>query len=100
MLVGLDAFAAEVRAAGGPDALGICGDDDALVSAFFWKHGTRIMHTATGNIFAAPLTRTTSQTVARAKLMEAPDAQKIAIKKITGWPWFTTSVRRAHGRRA
>ena len=84
-LVALQEFSAEVQSKGGPNALGLLGDDDALVSAFLWKSGVPILHAAAGNIYAAPGMRTTSQTAARAK--ESPDAQKVAIKKATGWPW-------------
>lgn len=85
-LAGLEGFAAEVKAAGGPDSLGLHGDDDAIVSAHLWKTGVRILHAATGNIFAATGTQSTSQTAARRARKEDPNAQKHAIKKITGWP--------------
>jgi len=98
-LDGLQAFSAEVQAAGGPDALGLCGDDDALVSAYLWKTGVKVRHAATGNIFAASGTRTTSQTAARMAKVEPIDAQKLAIKAITGWPWFVAKGG-AHGSRA
>lgn len=87
-LAGLRAFSEEVKAAGGPDALGLLGDDDALVSAFLWRRGIRIVHAATGNIFAAPNTQSSSQTGARLARGEVDlDAQKRAIQNVTGWPW-------------
>lgn len=85
-LVGLEKFADEIKAAGGPDSLGLHGDDDAIVSAHLWKTGVPILHAATGNIFAAAGTQATSQTAARRARKEDPNAQKFAIKKITGWP--------------
>lgn len=86
-LVGLLAFAETVKAEGGPDALGLRGDDDALVSAFLWKNNVRMMHAATGNIFPAPNTRASSFTVDVMASGLALDAQKKEIARITGWPW-------------
>lgn len=86
-LAGLGAFADEVKAAGGPDALGLLGDDDALVSAYLWKTGVRVVHAATGNIFPAPNTQSSSQTFAKQARRVDPNAQKIAIGRITGWPF-------------
>jgi hypothetical protein len=86
-LDGLNAFATALREIGGPDALGPRGDDDALVSAYLWKRGVKIVHAATGNIYAAAGTRSSSQTAARMARREAPDVQKRAIAKLTGWPW-------------
>lgn len=86
-LKGLREFANEVKTAGGPDALGPLGDDDALVSAFLWKTNVPILHAATGNIFPAPGTQASSQTKARAAREGSHDVQKQAISKITGWPW-------------
>lgn len=86
-LVGLRAFADEVVAAGGPDALGLLGDDDALVSAYLWRQKVRIMHAATGNIYPAPGTQATSQTRAKRLKNTEPDAQKKAIHRAVGWPW-------------
>ena len=88
-LRGLRAFAEGVVKTGGPDALGVRGDDDALVSAFLWKQDVTIFHAPTGNVYAAPGTHISSQTAAKNERRETPDAQKIAIKKITGWPWPT-----------
>jgi len=98
-LIGLPEFAAKIQADGGPDALGLLGDDDALVSAYLWKTGVKIRHAATGNIFAAPGMYATSQTAAAAQAgkRENPDAQKLAIKKATGWPWVDNSVRLVGG---
>lgn len=100
---GVPAFAAEVKASGGPDALGVLGDDDALVSAFLWKKGIEILHAATGNIYPAPGTRTSSQTAARALKRDDAERQKIAIGKITGWPWNDTNKKKGgpfvHSRR-
>jgi len=87
-LVGLQEFAAEIQTAGGPDALGLLGDDDALVSAHLWKTGVRVVHAKTGNIYAAPGSRSTSQTAARLGQHQNLDAQKHAIQKLTGWPCF------------
>ena len=84
-LVGVSELAAAVKAGAGVDPLGVGGDDDALVSAHLWKRGTRILHTATGNIFSAPGTRASSQTAA--KRGRDPNAQKSAIARVTGWPW-------------
>jgi len=86
-LRGLSAFADEVKAAGGPDALGLLGDDDALVSAFLWKREIPIVHAATGNIYPAPNTQASSYTQALAKRGIDINAQKQAIRKVTGWPW-------------
>jgi hypothetical protein len=97
-LTGLQKFADEVRADNGPDALGLRGDDDALVSAFLWRNKVRILHAATGNIFAAPGTQASA---ARNGSKEAPNAQKLAIKKLTGWPWIdSTVIGRSNGQRA
>lgn len=87
VLVDLGVFASGVQAAGGPDALGLLGDDDALVSAYLWQLGVKIHHAATGNIYAAPQTRTSSQTAARAAKQMTMDDQKAAIARTTGWPW-------------
>jgi len=87
VLVGLQAFADKVKAEGGPDALGLRGDDDALVSAYLWKNNIRMVHAATGNIFPAPNTRASSFTVDVMARGLALDAQKKQIAKITGWPW-------------
>lgn len=86
-LEGLGAFADEVKAAGGPDALGPLGDDDALVSAFLWKKGILIHHAATGNIFEAPAGKKTSFSKRRVSTGETADAQKEAIARVTGWPF-------------
>lgn len=86
-LGGLQAFADKVKAEGGPDALGLRGDDDAMVSAYLWKNNVRMIHAATGNIFPAPNTRASSFTVDVMAKGIALDAQKKEIAKITGWPW-------------
>jgi hypothetical protein len=91
-LDGLQAFADEVKAAGGPDALGLLGDDDALISAFLWKTGVKILHAKTGNLYSAPQTRTTSAASARTAKGEDFHTQKTAIKKVTGWPWLSTPI--------
>ena len=96
-LIGIQAFAAQVRASGGPDALGLLGDDDALVSAHLWKCGVPVLHAATGNIYAASGTMATSQTKARRDRRENLDAQRIAIGKITGWPWAVPAAGRKYG---
>jgi hypothetical protein len=93
-LVGVGAFGEEVKAAGGPDALGLLGDDDALVSAFLWKRGVKIAHVGTGNIYPAPGTQESSQTRTRRRKGGEPDAQKKAIKKATGWPWEDSKFNR------
>lgn len=87
VLKGLQAFADTVKAADGPDALGVRGDDDALVSAYLWKNNVRMIHAATGNIFPAPNTRSSSFTVDVMAKGMALDAQKKSIARITGWPW-------------
>ena len=89
LLGGLGAFAGMVKAADGPEALGLRGDDDALVSAFLWKNNVRMIHAATGNIFPAPNTRSSSFTVDVMAKGIALDAQKKAIARITDWPWRT-----------
>jgi len=94
MLASLSAFAIEVSAAGGPDALGLYGDDDALMSAYLWKQNVRILHAATGNIFPAPGTHATSQTAVHHAKGKPFDAQKIAIARITGWPWKTMGMQK------
>jgi hypothetical protein len=86
-LLGLLDFASSVRTQGGPDALGLLGDDDALVSAFLWKNGVKIRHAATGNIYAAPGMRASSQSAAKMAQRQNPDVQKLAIQRITGWPF-------------
>lgn len=86
-LAGLQALAEQVRAGGGPDALGNMGDDDALVSALLWQKGVPIIHAATGNIFSAADTGEGSQTRLRLARGEHLEAQKRAISKVTGWPW-------------
>jgi len=88
-LWGLRAFADEVLATGGPDALGLRGDDDALVSAYLWKNNVRMVHAPTGNIFAAPNTQNVGYTAGTLAAGQAFDAQKKEIAKITGWPWRT-----------
>jgi hypothetical protein len=88
-LEGLQAFADKVKAEGGPDALGFRGDDDALVSAFLWKNNVRMVHAATGNIFPAPNTRSSSFTADVMARGLALDAQKKEIARLTGWPWRT-----------
>lgn len=85
-LEGLEAFAAEVLAAGGPDALGPCGDDQALVSAHLWRKGVPILHAATGPLSFFPGTQRDSQTRARKERGEDLQAQARAIARITGWP--------------
>jgi hypothetical protein len=87
-LVGLQEFAAEIQASGGPDALGLLGDDDALVSAHLWKTGVHIVHAKTGNICGMPGTRSTSQTLARLGQHQNLDTQKHTIQRLTGWPCF------------
>jgi hypothetical protein len=86
-LIGLHEFSDIVKVAGGPDALGVLGDDDALVSAFLWKSGVVIRHASTGNIYPAPGLHSSSQTAAKAKQRVREETQKLAIKRITGWPW-------------
>lgn len=86
-LEGLQALADEVFAAGGPEALGVCGDDDALVSAHLWRKSIAIKHAATGVINCAVGTQEFSQTKARLARGEKLDEQKQAIARITGWPW-------------
>ena len=86
-LEGLQELAAEVKAAGGPDALGVCGDDDALVSAHLWRKGITIKHAATGVIQAALGSQDVSQTKMRLARGEKLDDQKRAIARITGWKW-------------
>lgn len=105
-LAGLQELAASVRKAGGPDALGLRGDDDALVSTHLWKSKVRILHATTGNIYAAPGTQASAIRGAKAQakmhpsLREHPDAQKQMIKKITGWPWFIDNGMRRPSRGA
>lgn len=87
-LEGLQALAAEVLAAGGPDALGPCGDDQALVSAHLWRQGVPLLHAAVGALSFAPGTAATSQTRARQGRGETTlHEQARAIAQITGWPF-------------
>ncbi len=88
LLDGLHVFAAGIREKAGFDPLGIHGDDDALLSAFFHVRGIKIRHAATGVINAAAGTGASSQT--REKLARGEDlsAQKKAIAALTGWPWL------------
>lgn len=86
-LAGLHDLAERVRRAGGPDALGPAGDDDALVSAHLWLQGVPILHAAAGNVYAAPGTQESSHTVVRRRRGEGIEDQKRAIARITGWPW-------------
>ncbi len=86
-LAGLHDLAKRVRRAGGPDALGPAGDDDALVSAHLWLQGVPIVHAAAGNVYAAPGTQESSLTVVRRRRGEGIEDQKKAIARITGWPW-------------
>lgn len=83
VLAGVIAFAEEVKASGGPDALGPHGDDDALVSAYLWKTGVPIKHVATGNQHTQWGIKSTF------KPQADPNIQKRAIAKATGWPWKT-----------
>ena len=88
-LEGLREFAADVLERGGPDALGPLGDDDALVSAYLWKRGVRVVHAAAGIFTSAPNTRDGSQTQLRAARGGKWDDQKRTIAKVTGWPFLT-----------
>lgn len=86
-LAGLQALAAEVRAAGGPDALGPCGDDQALVSAHLWRRGVPLYHAATGPLHFADGTQAASETRARqARGERTLFEQARAIARLTGWP--------------
>jgi hypothetical protein len=90
VLVGVSAFADEVRAKGGPDALGPQGDDDAIVSAYLWKSGVTIKHAAVGgNVYTAP------GIISTFKPQKDPDIQKRAIGVATGWPFKTFIFGRA-----
>lgn len=86
-LLGLHALAVEVLQAGGPDALGPCGDDQALVSAHLWRRGVPLFHAAVGPLSFAEGTQRGSQFKAR-KARGEPDefAQARRIAEITGWP--------------
>lgn len=86
-LDGLHVFAREIREKAGFDPLGIRGDDDALLSAYFHVRGIPIRHVATGVINAVAGTGASSQT--RDKLARGEDlnAQKRVIAALTGWPW-------------
>lgn len=89
-LLGVMEFGRKIFADGGPDCLGVGGDDDSLVSAFLWKAGVPIVHAATGNIFAAPNTHDSSYTRGAhlpRGARQAGDEQKHALKRIVGWPW-------------
>jgi len=85
-LAGLAALAAEVREAGGPDLLGPCGDDQALVSAHLWRRGVPLLHAAVGPLRFAEGTQAASQTRARQARGEDLQAQAQALAQITGWP--------------
>ncbi len=89
-LVGLPELAAEVLRAGGPDALGALGDDQALVSAHLWRQRVALHHAATGRLRFAPGTDASAQWMAR-RAGKAPGKadpwdQARAIARITGWP--------------
>jgi hypothetical protein len=84
-LVGLGELETHVKATGGFQPLGLLGDDDAFISALLWRNKVPILHAATGNIYPAPGTHASSQTAK--KRNTDPDAQKVALQKITGWPW-------------
>jgi hypothetical protein len=87
VLAGVVAFANDTKTAGGPDALGPGGDDDAIVSAYLWKSGLAIKHAAVGGpVYTAP------GIVSTFKRQNDPDAQKRAIAKVTGWPWKVYSL--------
>lgn len=82
VFAGVVAFADEMKAAGGLDALGPGGDDDAIMSAYLWKAGVPIKHVAVGgNVYTAP------GVVSTFKPQKDPDTQKRAISAFTGWPW-------------
>ena len=95
-LIGVEDFAAQVHAAGGPDCLGVLGDDEALVSAFLWRNRIPIAHVLAGPITAAPGTRESSQTLARLKKHENFDVQRQLIRKVTGWPWREPKIPAMH----
>lgn len=86
-LEGLRELAEQIRAACGFDPLGICGDDDALVSAHLDSKGIKIRHAPTGVINCAAGTQGDSQTKQRLARREKLDEQKLAIAKHTGWRW-------------
>lgn len=92
LLQDLGVFRTEIQDKAGFDALGLRGDDDALVSAFLWRKGIRIKHAPTGVINAVAGTGASSQT--RDKLARGEDLswQKRAIAKVTGWPWPGSKV--------
>ena len=89
-LEGLQSFAQEVKANGGPDCLGPGGDDDGLVSAFLWRQGVVIRHAPTGNVTQAPGAQKALHPAARRARIAALNAQKALLKKATGWPWPVT----------
>ena len=92
-LAGLQALAAEVRAAGLPDPLGPCGDDQALVSCHLWRRGVPLLHAATGPLSFAPGTQASSETRARqARGEEDLQAQALALARLTGWPFVPPVV--------
>lgn len=89
-LDGLREFAQSILEAGGPDTLSPLGDDDALVSAHLWKTGVPITHAVTGNVFEVPASKLHAQSVARGRSGEKLHAQKMAIRRVTGWPFQAT----------
>lgn len=95
-LEGIEDYAAKVHAAGGPDCLGVLGDDEALVSAFMWSKRIPIAHVLSGGITAAPGTRESSQTLARLKRHENFDVQRQLIRRVTGWPWKEVKLPAMH----
>lgn len=88
-LYGLSALRDTIVRLGGKDALGPCGDDDALVSALLWLSQIPIWHAAGGVINAAAGTQADSQTKQRLARGETTDQQKRFIAEVTGWRYPT-----------
>lgn len=86
-LAGLREFAEKLVEKDGPNLFSPLGDDDAIVSAYLWKTGVNIEHAVTGNVFEVPAGKASAQSVARGRAGEVMHAQKMAIRRLTGWPF-------------
>ena len=85
-LEGLQGLADDVRAKCGFDALGDCGDDEALVSALLWLRGVPIHHGCVPEIHSAQ-DCIESQTKKRLAQGGVFWHQRREIARVTGWPW-------------
>lgn len=86
-LEGLRMFAEWLVQNNAPNLFSPLGDDDAIVSAHLWTTGVPITHAVTGNVFELPAAKASAQSVARGRSGEKLHAQKMAIRRVTGWPF-------------